>query len=235
MSNAQADHRLREKPPNPQAVPGRRNRVLDPAERIAEVLFGLIMVLTFTGSLSIATAGREDIRAMLIAALGCNIAWGVIDGVLYVMASLAERGNQLATFRNVRQATTAADAHRLIADSLPPFVASVLSADEIESVRARLLASPAPAENVRVTSADGRGALAVFLLVFLSTFPVALPFLVMQDGRAALRASNAVAIAMLFVAGVAYARIVGRSAWVFGASMVILGCVLVALTMALGG
>jgi hypothetical protein len=47
-------------------------RVLEPAERIAEVLFGLIMVLTFTGSLSIAEAGRDDIRAMLIGALGCR-------------------------------------------------------------------------------------------------------------------------------------------------------------------
>jgi hypothetical protein len=49
-------------------------RVLDPHERISEVLFGLIMVLTFTGSISIAEAGREDIRAVLIAALGCNLA-----------------------------------------------------------------------------------------------------------------------------------------------------------------
>ncbi len=57
-------------------------RLLEPSERIAEVLFGLIMVLTFTGSLSVAEAGRDDVRTMLIGALGCNIAWGVIDGVL---------------------------------------------------------------------------------------------------------------------------------------------------------
>ena len=63
----------------------RPTRVLDPSERLAEVLFGLIMVLTFTGSLSIAEAGREDIRAMLIGAVGCNIAWGIIDGVFYLM------------------------------------------------------------------------------------------------------------------------------------------------------
>ena len=62
-------------------------RVLDPSERIAEVLFGLIMVLTFTGSLSIADAGANDVRVMLIGALGCNLAWGphrrraVPDGV----------------------------------------------------------------------------------------------------------------------------------------------------------
>ena len=55
--------------------------MLDPSERTAEVLFGLIMVLTFTGSLSAAEAGPDDIRAMLIGALGCNIAWGIIDGL----------------------------------------------------------------------------------------------------------------------------------------------------------
>src|SRR4029453_13940157 len=69
----------------------RRKRVLGPVGRVSEVLFGLIMVLTFTGSLSIAEAGRDDIRAMLIGALGCNLAWGLIDGVLYLMGSLADR------------------------------------------------------------------------------------------------------------------------------------------------
>jgi hypothetical protein len=44
------------------------------------VLFGLVMVLSFTGSLSVAEAGREDIRSMLVAALGCNLAWGVGGG-----------------------------------------------------------------------------------------------------------------------------------------------------------
>ena len=52
----------------------RSRRVLEPSERIAEVLFGLIMVLTFTGSLSVTEAARADIQAMLIGALGCNVA-----------------------------------------------------------------------------------------------------------------------------------------------------------------
>jgi len=57
-------------------------RVLDPIDRISELLFGLIMVLTFTGSLSVAGAGRDDVHTMLISAFGCNLAWGIIDGVL---------------------------------------------------------------------------------------------------------------------------------------------------------
>jgi hypothetical protein len=57
-------------------------RVLDPIDRISEILFGLIMVLTFTGSLGVAEAGRDDVRTMLIGALGCNLAWGIIDGAI---------------------------------------------------------------------------------------------------------------------------------------------------------
>ena len=77
--------------------------MLEPNERIAEVLFGLIMVLTFTGSLSVAEADRAEVRTMLIGALGCNLAWGIIDAVLYLMGSLSEKGTGLLTFRAVRQ------------------------------------------------------------------------------------------------------------------------------------
>ena len=71
---------------------GDKKRWLDPMDRSMEALFGLIMVLTFTGSLSVWTAGRQDVRDMLIGALGCNLAWGVIDACFYLMGILAERG-----------------------------------------------------------------------------------------------------------------------------------------------
>src|SRR3954447_4544815 len=101
-------------------------RVLDPIDRVSEVLFGLIMVLTFTGSLSIAEAGRDNVRTMLIGALGCNLAWGIIDGVLYLMGSLAEKGRGLLAFRAVHNASDAKEAQRLIAEALPPVIASAL-------------------------------------------------------------------------------------------------------------
>ena len=64
---------------------------------------------------------------------------------------------------------------------------------------------------------------------------VAIPFLVMHDAVPALRVSNAVAIALLYVAGHAFGRIVHRRPFVMGISMVVLGSTLVAITMALGG
>ena len=210
-------------------------RVLDPSERTAEVLFGLIMVLTFTGSLSIADAGRADIRVMLVAALGCNLAWGVIDGVLYLMGALASHSRDLSVYHAALDARNPADGHRAIRDAVPPIVASVLSPVDLEQLRERLARLPESPVRPCLSATDWRGAAGVCLLVFLSTFPVALPFVLMRNASLALRVSNAVAVTMLFLAGATYGRSVNRSPVAVGLAMVALGLVLVAMTMALGG
>jgi hypothetical protein len=202
---------------------------------VAEVLFGLIMVLTFTGSLSVADAGRDDVRAMLIGALGCNLAWGLIDAILYLMGCLAERGRQVTTWRALRAADDPAQARAVLAGTLPPAIASVLESTDLDTLRTRLMRLPAPPVRARLTKDDWRGAAAVFFLVFLSTLPVVIPFMVMRNVLPAMRVSNAIAMAMLFMTGYAYARLTGYRPVVTGLAMVVLGAVLVGMTMALGG
>ena len=218
------------------AAPGTesKKRVLDPVERVFEILFALIMVLGFTGSLSVAEAGRDDIRTMLIGALGCNLAWGIIDGVMYLMACLAEKGKSLRTLRAVRAADPA-EAHRLITGALPPLIASLLKPEEIEAVNQRLRQIPEPADHARLDREDWMGGLGVFLLVFLSTFPVVIPFMVMTSVAPALLVSNAIAIFMLFVAGIMYGRYAGWHPFGVGLLMVAIGAALAALTRVLGG
>jgi hypothetical protein len=210
-------------------------RALEPIDRVSEVLFGLIMVLTFTGSLSVYEAGREDVRTMLVGALGCNLAWGIIDAVFYLMGGLAEKGRDLATFRAVREAGDPERAQKLIGDALPQVVASVLEPAELEAMRVRLLKLPEPPARARLGREDGRGALGVFLWVFLSTFPVVIPFIVMRDPVPALRVSNAIAVVLLFVAGYVFGRLTGRRPAWMGTAMVVLGSILVGITIALGG
>jgi len=132
-------------------------RVLEPNERIAEVLFGLIMVLTFTGSLSIAEADRAEVRTMFIGALGCNTVWGIIDGVLYLMGCLNDKGRGLMIFRAVRRAADPQTAHHLIADALPSVVAAVLEPAELEAVRLRLRQLPEPPNRARLHKDDWLG------------------------------------------------------------------------------
>ena len=82
---------------------GRFHLVLDPIERLSEILFGLIMALTFTGALSAATAGHEEVRTMIFGAIGCNLAWGLVDGVMYLLDALTERGVAVRTFERLRR------------------------------------------------------------------------------------------------------------------------------------
>ena len=210
-------------------------RLLDPIARISEILFGLIMVLTFTGSLSVATVGQQETRAMLIGAIGCNFAWGVVDAVMYLMTSLTERARGRVILRSVRNATDVRRAHREIAESLPSPVASILEESELEQMRQRLSRLPESPERELFTAEDWLKALGIFLLVFLSTFPVVLPFLFIDDARTALRASNGVAIVMLFLCGYSLGRYAGQQPWLIGLIMVIMGVALVGMALALGG
>jgi hypothetical protein len=210
-------------------------RVLDPIDRISEVLFGLIMVLTFTGTLSVAEAGRAEVRTMLVGALGCNLAWGVIDGVFYLMGCIAERWRRQAALRAVLKAADARQARQLVADALPSIIASVMRPEELETVGERLRALPEPPSRARLKKQDWLGALGVFLLVFLSTLPVVIPFTFMHDVTLALRVSNTIAIVMLFLTGYAFGKVTGSHPIRQGIVGVVFGVLLVSFTIALGG
>jgi VIT family len=209
-------------------------RILDPMDRISEVLFGLIMALTFTCTLGVATADDIQVRTMLIAALGCNLAWGIIDGGVHLMARLNESGRAILSWRAVRDAADAGAAQRIVAKALPPVVASVLAPAQLESIGQKLGQLPEPARP-HLTKSDWLGALGICLLSFLSTFPIVIPFLFIEDARLALRVSNGVAIAMLFLCGYMFGRYAGFRPVAMGLSMVALGGALVGIAIALGG
>jgi hypothetical protein len=209
-------------------------RLLDPDERASEVLFGLIMVISITGTVRIATGGQEDVSTMLKAAIGCNLAWGIADGVMYLLSTLIHRGRGLLALRAVRGEDPAV-ARAVIEHVLPPAVAHVLTPEELDGIQRRLSDGPESPPAPALRPGDYLAALAACALVFLSTFPVVVPFLVMDEAGRALRASNAIAIAMLFGLGWLTARNTGARPWRVALLMVALGVGLVALVTALGG
>jgi VIT1/CCC1 family predicted Fe2+/Mn2+ transporter len=210
-------------------------RVLDPLERTSEILFGVIMVLTFTSSISVAESGQAETREVLIAALGCNVAWGIVDAAFYLMATVIGRARGIRILHTIRENRDHELSQRLILGALPEPVSAVLVPPEVEELRIRLARQPEPQAKAILTGRDISGAIGVFLLVFLSTLPISLPFLLFADIGVAMRVSNAVAIAMLFGMGWTLGTHTGRSGWSAGLAMVCLGLVLVAITIALGG
>jgi hypothetical protein len=209
--------------------------VLDPMERISETLFGLIMALTFICSLGVATGASINIQTMLIGALGCNLAWGIVDGGLYLLARINSRGDRILTLRAIRQAPDTETVRRVLAGALPPGLAALVPAEQLEKLRQQLQQAPEPSARPALTKRDWTGALGLCLLSFLSTFPVVIPFLVLSDARLALRISYAVAILMLFCCGYVFGIRSGLLPWAAGLVMVAVGGALVGIAVALGG
>jgi hypothetical protein len=209
--------------------------VLSPVDRVSELLFGLFMALTFVGAVSVAGAGRPEVRAMFAAALGCNLAWGLVDAVMYLVRTVTDRGRSLTLVRAVRAAPDAESGRSLIERSLPRAAANFVSSAEIEAIRERIVARPSVPKRPILKRDDVLASLAIFLIVVASTFPVVLPFLLMQDVRTATTVSRVIALAMLFLGGLALGRYAGYGSWKAGLMMIGLGTALVVAINALGG
>ncbi len=209
--------------------------VLDPVDRASEMLFGLFMALTFVGAVSVATAGREQIHTMFAAALGCNLGWGLVDAIMYLVSTITERGHSLRLVQSVRATADAEAGRKLIEGSLSPALAGVVAAAEIEAIRLRLMGpSPLP-ERPSLKRDDLLAALAICLIVVASTLPVVLPYALIGSVGIAKTVSRTVALAMLFLGGLALGRYAGYGSWKAGVIMVALGAGLVGAVMALGG
>jgi VIT1/CCC1 family predicted Fe2+/Mn2+ transporter len=210
-----------------------RERVLDPIERASEAIFGVLMAMTFTGSLNAATAGREEIGTMLLTAIGCNIAWGMTDAVMYLVAAVVEKRRGATLLRSVRQTTDLQAAHRLIADELPERLAAGAQEETLEALRRALAA--VPEAKTTLAARDFRAALGVFGIVVLATFPVVIPFVFMRSVYAAMRVSNGLAVATLYGYGHVLGKYSGGKPWHYGVAIAAVGMALVAVIMALGG
>jgi len=209
--------------------------VLSPFERASEIMFGLIMALTITGALSVANVTEHETRALFVSTLACNIAWGLVDGVLYVFNALVERGRRMLVTLALQGNADGVDVSELLAEVLPGRLVDRLTPAELDALRERLAFHPGAPERPRVRAHDVLGGIAVFLLVTASTFPVSLPFLLVREPAAAMAISRGLSLLLLFFSGYAVGRYAGlRPVWV-GLSTLGIGAVLVGLVKALGG
>ncbi|MEM5339431.1 VIT1/CCC1 transporter family protein [Paraburkholderia azotifigens] len=212
-----------------------RKPVLNTVDRVCEICFGLFMALTFVGAVKAVTAGEDEGYKMFFAALGCNLAWGLADAVMYLVRTLADRGQRLKLALTVQREQDHAIAVRTLRDALPATMEPLVDDADLERIRARLATASTLPPRANFVSSDFVGALGIFLLVVLGTFPVALPFLVIKDLTAALVASRVLTLAMLFIAGFALGRYTGAGAMKAGIAMITLGILLTIAIIKLGG
>lgn len=209
--------------------------VLDPLERSSEILFGLIMVLTFTCTISVTVDYENDVRSLLWAALGCNFAWGIVDAVMYLMNIFFERGHNIVQIKKITGAKSIEESRELTKESISPLVSDLLSDNSIDEMIINMKKLPEPTLKKVLTLKDFINASEIFLMVFASTFPVAVPFIFIDNVHLAMRVSNGVALLMLFILGYKIAKYAGFNPLRTSLVFISLGIILVAITIALGG
>lgn len=215
------------------------HRHLDPSETLEEVLFGLIMVLTVTAGARLFTAeGQLDAHQLVMTVVGCNIAWGVIDAVFFVLGGLFHRSRRARFYRALRSARNEAEALAALEEEFgledePLAVHPADRARLYESMLA-LSAHAAPA-HARLRRRDFAAALVVFALVSATALPGVIPFLLLADSNLALHVSNWVLILLLFLVGYWWGHYTDAPPWRVGLTAMLLGMSMVLVAIVLGG
>lgn len=214
---------------------GFMRRHLDPADRLGETLFGLIMALGFTGAVRLGIDEATS-RELFVAILGCNIAWGIVDGVMYVMVALFERGRTAMLMERVR-GMDEGSAARAIGEELDESLADFTGASERETIYRAMVSGIRRAAPARIglRRGDVLGGAAVALLITMMTAPVVAPFLFVENAMIAARISNGIALTMLLLLGHRWGRLTGGSPWRIGLGVMGVGVAMVGVTIALGG
>ena len=209
--------------------------LLTPPERASEIVFGIIMTLSITAAVRVGGGEAEGgTRALLVAALACNVAWGMVDAAMYLINTLVERRRRARAVQELRDAESDAVFRARLRAYTPPGLMERMD-DETRTRFRGWLQQHGDAVSGRLDGQDVRAALLIWLLVFAATLPLVLPFLFIADAQTALRVSQAIAVAILFSQGLRLGRWMGVKPWKSGLGFASAGVVIGAACIALGG
>ena len=214
------------------------DRYLDPSESLLEILFGLIMALTMTAGARLVTDPATLNAGELIAALaGCNVAWGFIDAVFYLVGSMFNRNRRLVLVRRLQATRDEGEAIALIQNEFG-LQREPRMRDEDRAVFYRSMLEMlrhADTRRASLTAGEFAAAAIIFVLVSLTAVPGLIPLAVMSDLGMALRLANGLQVVLLFYVGYKWSHYSGSNPWRGAAMIGVMGIVLVLISVALGG
>jgi hypothetical protein len=216
------------------------HRYLDPSESLLEILFGLIMAFTITAGARLLSAPHELVVGELaIAVLGCNLAWGIIDGGFYLLGTIFNRNRRISFVRRLQGAANEAEAMKLVREEFEFELEDeqAISPDDQADLYAHLLNRFRRAKTARahLHRRDYVAALLIVMLVTATAIPGLIFLAVVRDPMHALRMANIAQIGLLFAVGYGWASFTAAAPWLAGVIITILGLLLTVIAVALGG
>jgi len=218
--------------PPASALGPRAGPQLTVSERLLETTWGVLILLSVTGSAQLgagATSGQ-----ILVIGFATATAWGLVEGVLQVVQGRVERRYSARII--TRAAESAERAEPDLTNALQNSLVQHLAPDDQARIRAAIVeaAGRATALDTRIRRRDFRGGAETFLALWGATIPSLLPFVFFPEARVALAYSQAIGVGTLFAVGAAWGRYTDQHPLRAGGLMAGLGLGLAALLQALG-
>jgi len=241
-----ATYRQKHQKHRPPRQEGFIGHLLDPIDRLAETIFSVLILLTFTFAYRVFRLGLDPytpippdyLLDLALAALGAAIAWGLIDGVIYALLSVLERGEKHRFLANVQAAATEEEGIAAVAEELDYVLEPITGSDQRRQLYVDVLdhLRNSQAKPVTLTRDDLLGGLGSALVAVLAVLPSLVPLVLFRDTYwLALRASNLVSFAVLFYTGYQWGRYSGANPWKMGLMLVAVGAVLALIAISMGG
>lgn len=240
-----ASHRQKHQKHRPPRQEGLIGHLLDPIDRLSETIFSVLILLTFTFAYRVFWLGTDPYEPippdylidLAVAALGAAVAWGLIDGVIYALLSVLERGEKHRFLAAVQAAATQEEGIAAVADELDYVLEPITGAEQRRQIYLEVLdylqdSRPQP---VTLTRDDLLGGLGSTLVAVLAVLPSLIPLVLFRDTYwLALRASNFVSFAVLFITGYQWGRYSGANPWKMGVMLLTVGAALAVIALLMG-
>lgn len=229
-----------------QPAQGFLSGLIDPIDRLSETIFSILILLTYTlayrllrlpeDSSADMTAG--GVNELLLGALGAILAWGAIDGVMYALFSMFERGEKHRLLVRIQSAEDEAEAVAAIADELDYVLDPITAQEQRRLLYAGILThlKDSRPQKVGFRREDLTGALGHVVVALMAVIPSLLPLVIFRsDTLFAIQVSNIVSFIVLFIVGYQWGKYTYANPWKTGLLLTAVAVVMMLVAIPLGG
>lgn len=213
-------------------------RFLDPVDALVQGIYSVLIILTFTLAARVVGGGEAEPALLWTEALGAAVAWGLIDGVMYLLTCRFERGQQRRLSAALRRVADEEEGVAVLAEELDEVLEPIADRATRQGIyhalyqRSHGAAPPMP----NYAREDILGALIVVSIGVGAASPLLLPLVVFSGNpEQAVRLSNLVAFGSLFAMGYGWARYAGGNPLRTGFLLLLIGVGMVGIAIPLGG
>ncbi|MFZ1342823.1 hypothetical protein [Thiothrix eikelboomii] len=212
----------------------RFSELIAPDDQALETLSGIILTMSVLSTLQVASAQSIDTRSLVYAAIGSTIAWGFVDGMMYLVGTLMDRTRAYKVMRGLRSAASVLDfRQQLIAES-PEYLVDRLSDHSLDKIQTFLQSEPLE-HRPSLNRDDLQTALLLWLVVVSASLPLIMPLVFIHDHVLAFRVTQFISVWIMFAMGYKLGTWLGVKSVKSGLLFAMIGILIAVVCIYLGG